>query len=268
MRVTRWLIGGVGALVLGTSGVLVTRVLSTHPGGPPVCLVGSPGSGYYLDPEQAENAATIAAVGRRSGLPSHAVTIALATALQESKLRNLDHGDRDSLGLFQQRPSQGWGRPAQLLTPTYAAGSFYERLRKIRGWQQLSVADAAQRVQLSADGSAYSDWEDQARTLARALTGEVAAGIGCRFDDPEAPQALGLVRAARAEIGQAGLSTVAMSEANAWRTASWLVSHARQYGVVRVSLRGRTWTSTSGRWRADASATPTLRYRFGPIRAT
>jgi len=268
VRVTRWLIGGVGALVLGTSGVLVTRVLSTHPGGPPVCLVGSPGSGYYLDPEQAENAATIAAVGRRSGLPSHAVTIALATALQESKLRNLDHGDRDSLGLFQQRPSQGWGRPAQLLTPTYAAGSFYERLRKIRGWQQLSVADAAQRVQLSADGSAYSDWEDQARTLARALTGEVAAGIGCRFDDPAAPQASGLVRAARAEIGQAGLSTAAMSEANAWRTASWLVSHARQYGVVRVSLRGRTWTSTSGRWRADASATPTLRYRFGPIRAT
>src|SRR3954451_16147892 len=126
---------------------------------------------YTLTPSKAANAATIAAVGRRNGLPDHAVTIALATALQESKLRNLTYGDRDSIGLFQQRPSQGWGTPLQLQDPVYAAQAFYGRLTKVRGWQTAEVTAAAQAVQRSGAPYAYADWESEARALARAFTG-------------------------------------------------------------------------------------------------
>ena len=85
------------------------------------CRVDLDQSSYKLDLEQAQHATTIAAVGKRLGLPDHAVTVALAAAFQESNLHNLAHGDRDSLGLFQQRPSQGWGTPSQVMDPNYAA---------------------------------------------------------------------------------------------------------------------------------------------------
>jgi hypothetical protein len=87
-----------------------------------------PVTGVRLTGEQVGNARTIAQVGYERGLPERAVVIALATAMQESRLRNLDYGDRDSLGLFQQRPSQGWGTPAQVQDPVYAAGKFYDGL--------------------------------------------------------------------------------------------------------------------------------------------
>lgn len=77
------------------------------------------------------------------------MTIALATALQESALRNIDYGDRDSLGLFQQRPSQGWGTPAQIMDPVYSAGVFYDRLAEVPGYSRLPLTVAAQRVQRS-----------------------------------------------------------------------------------------------------------------------
>jgi len=109
-------------------------------------------------------------VGKRLGLADHAVSVALATALQESKLRNLNYGDRDSLGLFQQRPSQGWGPPAKILVPRLAAAAFSTRLRSVPGWQTLPVADAAQAVQHSASAAAYAPWETEARLLARTLT--------------------------------------------------------------------------------------------------
>jgi hypothetical protein len=105
-------------------------------GAPPGCIVTADAVvasatpvEYFLSEEQAENAATIAAVGIRLGLPDHAVTVALAAALQESGLHNLPDGDRDSAGLFQQRPSQGWGTHAQVLDPVYASTAFYSRLR-------------------------------------------------------------------------------------------------------------------------------------------
>ena len=97
------------------------------------------------------SATTIADVGRARGLPDRAIVIALATAQQESRLRNLDYGDRDSLGLFQQRPSQGWGTPAQVQDPVYAAGIFYDRLVQVPGWEtgrltEVSPVRAAQRL--------------------------------------------------------------------------------------------------------------------------
>src|SRR5262245_39444893 len=94
-----------------------------------------------LDPEQMANAATIAAVGIRRGVPDRAVVIALAAAAQESKLRNLEGGDRDSVGLFQQRPSQGWGTAEEIADPRYAAGQFYTALLRMRDWQRLDIGE-------------------------------------------------------------------------------------------------------------------------------
>ena len=132
--------------------------------------------------EQAENAATIAAVAVRRELPPRAVSIALATAYQESDLRNIDYGDRDSLGLFQQRPSQGWGSEEQLTDPVYAANAFYDALVEVDDYQALEVTVAAQTVQRSGFPDAYADHEDDARVLASALTGESSATFACALD--------------------------------------------------------------------------------------
>lgn len=134
---------------------------------------------YEFTPEQAVNAATIAAVGTNRNMPERAVTIALATALQESALRNLDHGDRDSLGLFQQRPSQGWGSAQEVTDPAYAANIFYEHLAKVRDYTELPLTVAAQRVQRSGYPDAYAKHEPGATLLAAALTGTSAASLTC-----------------------------------------------------------------------------------------
>src|SRR6476661_2841530 len=124
-----------------------------------------------LSTEQAENATTIVAVAVRRGLPARAASIALATAYQESSLRNLDHGDRDSLGLFQQRPSQGWGEPTEIMDPVYSSGKFYDALVQVADWQRLSITEAAQAVQYSAFPDAYAKWADEATILADDLGG-------------------------------------------------------------------------------------------------
>jgi hypothetical protein len=128
-----------------------------------------PASGVNLTGEQLANARTIAQVAWDRGLPERAVVIALATAMQESRLRNLDHGDRDSLGLFQQRPSQGWGTPEQVQDPVYAAGKFYDHLVQVPNWQKMRLTDAAQSVQRSAYGEYYQQHEGMAVELAGAL---------------------------------------------------------------------------------------------------
>jgi hypothetical protein len=138
-----------------------------------------------LSTEQAENAATIAAVGVGRGLPARAVSIALATAFQESKLENLDHGDRDSLGLFQQRPSQGWGTPEQVRDPVYAANAFYDELVEIDGYRSMRITEAAQEVQRSAHPEAYEEHAEGARALASALTGYSPARFSCVVAEPE-----------------------------------------------------------------------------------
>jgi hypothetical protein len=129
-----------------------------------------PGSGVPLTAEQIANARTIAQVAWDRGLPERAVVIALATAMQESHLRNLDHGDRDSLGLFQQRPSQGWGTPEQIQDPAYAAGKFYDHLVQYPNWDTGRLTDIAQGVQRSGFPEAYQKHEAMAVELADALT--------------------------------------------------------------------------------------------------
>jgi peptidoglycan DL-endopeptidase CwlO len=146
-----------------------------------------------LSDEQKQNATTIIGVGKEMNTPPKAWLVALATAMQESTLRNIDYGDRDSLGLFQQRPSQGWGSPAQVTDPQYSARTFYERLLLVPGWEQLPVTVAAQTVQRSAFPDAYAKWE----TLAAGLVGQlggVADPIGCGPSAATLPE--GVARAA------------------------------------------------------------------------
>ncbi len=216
----------------------------------PLCTSGS----VILTPEQTANAATIAAVGKRLGVPNHAVTVALATAFQESGLRNLAYGDRDSLGLFQQRPSQGWGTVQDVRTPRLAAASFYTHLLRVPGWATLPVTAAAQRVQHSAAPEAYAQWEDSARQLARALTGEIVAGLTCQFRPAPRPgSATALQQEAVADLGPGGLGRGG-TPARVWTSASWLVAHASAYGVSSVSALGQTWGAKRGTWQADPAA--------------
>jgi cell wall-associated NlpC family hydrolase len=119
--------------------------------------------------EQVPNAEIIQATGVAMGVPVRGQIVALATALQESGLRNLTYGDRDSLGLFQQRPSQGWGTAAEILDPVYASTRFFKALEAVSGWQSLTVAQAAQAVQKSAVPDAYATWEPLATALQTAI---------------------------------------------------------------------------------------------------
>jgi hypothetical protein len=227
------------------SAVLVAT--RSHAAAAPSCGAG----GFTLTTEQAQNAAIIAAVGFQKGMPDHAVTVALAASLQETKLRNLPYGDRDSVGLFQQRPSEGWGTPAQILNPAYAASAFYDHLATVPGWQSMAVTYAAQAVQRSADAGAYAGWEPEARVLAVALTGEAPAGLSCHLGHfgGVAPPAGALGQTLASQMG-ADLIGQTVSTATGWRVATWVVAHAYQYHVPRVSFGGQTWQARSGKWTA------------------
>src|SRR4051812_5344197 len=131
------------------------------------------------DNDQLNIALTIIQVGVTKGVGSWGQTIALAVAMQESGLRNLPYlgaaNDHDSIGVFQQRPSQGWGTPKQLADPAYQAGKFYDKLKTISGWQSMPLTEAAQAVQLSAYPDAYAKWTTDAVALVDQYgTGEIA----------------------------------------------------------------------------------------------
>ena len=240
---------GVVAVAVIAGAVTVTMRLLHHNPPAPSCSVHTTSATYTLDPDQAAQSTTIAAVGKRLGLPDHAVTVALAAALQESGLHNLPFGDRDSLGLVQQRPSQGWGTSTEILTPSYAAAAFYRALERVDGWATMPVTDAAQRVQRSGAPTAYAQWAAEAEALAIAMTGEVEAGLTCRFSLARSPEptprfTTGLGN----ELGVSSLDG-SFSSPRGWTVASWLVGHAQQYRVTDISFRGREWRAETGRWR-------------------
>jgi len=127
-------------------------------------------AGY--DGEQLANATSIVSVGAGRRIPIFGQVIAVATAVQESSLRNLTKSvDHDSLGLFQQRPSRGWGTPQQLVDPVYAANAFYDRLLSVPGWERLPLTEAAQAVQASRYPDAYARWESDAAAIVAVITG-------------------------------------------------------------------------------------------------
>lgn len=140
--------------------------------------------GQTLTTEQINNAQIIYQVSADLRLPPQAAVVAIVTAAQESSLTNLTSGDLDSLGLFQQRPSQGWGTAAQILDPVYAAKAFYARLAKVPAWETLPVAVAAQQVQRSAVPDAYAKWEPTARQLVATFG---SAATNCSLGDGPDP---------------------------------------------------------------------------------
>jgi hypothetical protein len=236
-----------------------------------------------LRPLQMQSAATIAAVGQRKGVPERAVQIAVATAMQESELFNLPGGDRDSIGLFQQRASQGWGTPAQLADPRYSTAAFYDHLLKVPGWQTMRLTDAAQAVQRSAHPQLYERWSADADALASAFLGKEGNAVTCELRAVGAAAASPTPSGAKSAVAQlqsdlnadwgtgtgttitpepdgrslvltvpgagtAGDAAQAAATAAGWRYAHWLVAWSRTCDVRRVTYAGRSWTADSGKW--------------------
>lgn len=204
-------------------------------------------------PDQMNHASTIVLLGVKRGLPARAGTIAIATAIQESKLRNLSYGDRDSVGLFQQRPSQGWGTEAQLQDPVYATNAFYDALVKVDGWQDMVITEIAQEVQRSGYPEAYADHEQEGRTIASALSGHSPGGLVCRLDGPEAAgRPDRLVAAITEQTGQTGtadgqsVTVEATDERHGWAVGAWAVAQAKARNITRVQVGDRVWTRGSG----------------------
>lgn len=145
-----------------------------------------------MTPEQTKNAQTIIAVGKQKGIPKKGLIVGIMAALTESGLDNVNYGDRDSLGLFQQRPSQGWGSPAQVTNPTYAAGKFFDGLKGVSGWEGMPEHLAAQAVQRSGfpDGSNYARFKAQAEEI---VNGNYDAAPAAGGDDADSPGFIGQI---------------------------------------------------------------------------
>ena len=235
------------------------------------CQAGRGAAAVTLDPEQAAIAATIAGVAHQRSMPPHAVMVAYAAALQESKLHNLSYGDLDSVGVFQQRPSEGWGHAWKLKDPVYATTRFFQALATVPDYLHKPVYRAAQAVQRSADGYAYIQYQ---------------TGSGRprgRLHRPQRPCGLVLVRGAQPGEGQpdggppgAGHAFGPISSHRAatpgddpamlvraprptvgWAVASWLVTHASSYGIHDVRYAGFRWQESSGSsgWTRDKGQT-------------
>ena len=224
------------------------------------CQAGTGPAAVTLEPDQAAIAATIAGVAHRRAMPAHAVVVAYAAALQESHLHNLSYGDRDSVGVFQQRPSEGWGPAAKLKNPVYASGKFFGALATVPDYLHTPVYKAAQAVQRSADGYAYIQYQPEATALAADFTGSSAHAVWCwsaagdpaRADLTAARRALaatfGPMRSHRAATpGDAPAMLVrAPRPALGWAVAAWLVTHAQSYGIHDVRYAGYQWRESSG----------------------
>jgi hypothetical protein len=153
---------------VGPAKAAVARVPADRPAMEKLIPHGVQGRQSYiqLSHEQVRNAKAIVAATKKAGMDERAAVVAIATALQESKLENLGHlgemNDHDSQGLFQQRPSAGWGSVEQITDPGYATAAFLSGLRNVDGWRQMPLTDAAQAVQVSAFPFAYAQWESMA----------------------------------------------------------------------------------------------------------
>lgn len=246
----------VGVLVLTFAGFVAA--CTGHPARravtPEHCTARTSADGEVdVDPGQAQIATTIVAVAIKLGMPARAVTVALATAEQESKLQNLDYGDRDSVGVFQQRPSQGWGPRERLLDPAYASARFYLALVKVHGWERMPIHVAAQKVQHSAYGPAYQQHEAMAKVLTAALTGRAGTNaFSCLLRPKSAAttaakvsERVGRDWGPRAVAATPGGVVVRMSNTAPGRhtlaMSYWLVARADSLGLKTVTRGGMQW---------------------------
>jgi hypothetical protein len=264
-RVTRATV--VLALLLTVGGYIALRhsVPVLEPSSCAASPSGQAGESVSLDVSQAGIAATIAAVAQRQALPQRAVTIAYATALQESKLTNLHSGDLDSVGVFQQRPSEGWGTAKQLENPVYATSQFFAALTRVRAYRAIPVYKAAQAVQHSADGYAYNQYAVVASRMSSAFTGHLPHAVWCWYPGGSGrprlaaagkalTRAFGPLHVAR--YGDPAIAVRVPRPAGGWAVAAWLVSHAGSYGIRHVRYQGYQWLTghgTSG-WTAIGGA--------------
>src|SRR5215211_7368876 len=236
------------AIAIGGFLFLRSRGLLSPVPGQQRCVATANASSVSIDLEQARYASIIVGLSVKRGLPPRAASIALATAYQETGVRNLTYGDLDSVGLFQQRPSQGWGTAEQLLDPYYATGKFYDALIKIDNWKTGDITQVAQRVQNSSYPDAYRDHESDARVLASALTGHSTAGFTCLERAGRSGKPSALVSSIEKTFGAVSDKTKdkvvgisARSGALAWAYAGHALANADRYGVVGVKVDGQQW---------------------------
>jgi hypothetical protein len=269
-------IGGVLVLGLavGGAGLGVAAVLDRvdlAPPSPVRCAAEQDGTRWFLAPDQAETAALLSATTVHRGMPARATTITLATALQESSLRNIDYGDRDSVGIFQQRPSQGWGTVEQIMDPVYSTNTFLDALEEVEGYEDLEVTVAAQTVQRSAFPDAYAQHEARSRAWASGLTGWSPATVTCDLRDPDGPGDPAAL-AARVQRDFAGTVAAAPDGATVvldatalpgaeptragWAVAHWAVAVAAPHRVVAVEHADRRWDRAGGAWLAAPEPVP------------
>ena len=230
------------------------------------CVATANNRSAVVDLEQAHFASIIAGVSVRRGLPARAASIALATAYQETGIRNLNYGDRDSVGLFQQRPSQGWGTKQQLMDPDYAAGKFYDALVKINNWETGDINDVAQKIQRSGYPEAYNDHEADARTLASALTGQSPAGFSCLNRNGTAGDVKELRGSLQQTFGNLDdsadgsvITIRAGGDRRAWAYAHYAVANASFYGVTAVKIESRSWQTQDFNLPEWQDTTPALK---------
>jgi hypothetical protein len=223
------------------------------------CTAGTGRAAVALDPQQAQIAATIAGVAHQREMPSRALTVAYATAMQETHLHDPDYGDLDSVGVFQQRPSEGWGPASKLIDPVYASTRFFRALAQVPGYQQMPVYKAAQAVQHSADGYAYKQYQGLAAHLTTAFTGAPRA-VWC-WPPGHATGKAQLTPARRAIVKAFGplpasrsatrgdapsLQVQAPQSSLGWSVAAWLVTHAGKYKLHEVRYAGFRWPAPTG----------------------
>lgn len=253
------------ALLLLVGGVLaVNRLTGTDPSFTARCVAGTEGDAAALDLEQSDTAALIGAVALERELPARALTIAIATAMQESRIRNIDYGDRDSLGIFQQRPSQDWGSPEEIMDPYYSTNAFYDVLVTIDGYQEMEITDAAQAVQRSAFPNAYAQHESLARHFASAMTGYSPSTLTCRLPPAGTDAAEGVPEqlrsrlaldlpslevaddGARQVIDAVALGGGTQAEQRGWAVAAWVLLTAEHTGASWVTVDGQVWDRAEG----------------------
>jgi hypothetical protein len=247
---------------------------------PPHCQATVFGDTATIDIEQSENASLIGGVVAQRRLVPRALSIALATAFQESKIRNLDYGDRDSLGLFQQRPSMGWGTEEQIMDPIYSTHTFLDAMVLVPGWADMDIGDVAQEVQRSGFPDAYDQHVARARVLASALSGETTAAWSCIIRDGAPANPTGLADGLQLAYGDtvtvavvaadpadpaanpARLTLTAADPAVAWSAAAYAQSWATARGVASVQVDDQLWTAD------DMSLAPWVAQTEGAVGAT